>query len=155
MLTFQQERWPQVEAEILAIAERHWEEIAVHKEEIPLDLDCDLFRTMDLNGILHITTARVDGYLVGYYGMVVRTHPNYRTTLFGFIQSYFLLPEYRDPTTGILLFEAMEKAMREAGAEALISGHKLHHNVGPLFERLGWKRFEIMYTKYLGKQECR
>jgi hypothetical protein len=148
-LTFQQEAWLDVELEVLAIAERHWDEIAVHKDEIKLDLDCQLFRNMQDIGILHITTARAGGELVGYYAMVIRTHPNYKTTKFGFLQSYFLLPEFRAPFTGMELFEAMEEAMRKAGAECLISGHKLSLDVGPLFKRLGWTPFEMMYTKLL------
>jgi hypothetical protein len=152
-LIYQQEPWSQAEKEILSIADKHWEEIAVHKEEIPLDIDCELLHHMDRTGLLHITTARTpEKQLVGYYAMVVRTHPNYRKTLFGFLQSYFLLPEFRTPVNGIELFEAMEEEMKRAGAEALISGHKLHHDVGPLFKRLGWTPFEMMYTKYLGKQ---
>lgn len=167
-VTFQQEPWEAIEPEVLEIAARHWEEIAVHKDEIKLDIDVELFRQMDRTGILHITTARTVGLidesppygsrnprfypprLVGYYLMVVRTHPNYRKTLFGFIQSYFLLPEFRDPFTGLELFEAMEEDMKRAGAQALISGHKLHFDVGPLFKRLGWTPFEMMYTKYIG-----
>ena len=149
-MQFAQEHWRKIEPEIAHLARMHWQEVAVNKDRIKLDLDCGLYRALDDNGSLHITTARVEGELVGYYAMVVRTHPHYRTTVFGFLDSYFLLPEYRNVSAGLELFEAMESAMKKAGAVCLISGFKLHNGLAPVFDRLGWTPIETMYSKYIG-----
>jgi GNAT superfamily N-acetyltransferase len=132
------------------LTEEHWLEVGLDRENIPLDLDVDLYDTLDANGILHVTTARSDGELVGYFAMCVRVHPHYRTTLCAFLDSYFVLKAYRNIETGMGLFEAMEQAMRTIGVKKLIAGMKNHKDVSLLFRRLGWNPIETTFSKYIG-----
>lgn len=150
--TFTRERWVDVEQDIQNIQSLHWEEIAVNKSHIPLDPDWELYRTLDAKGFLCPIIVRVDGRVVGYYISVVKSHPHYRSTLFGFLDSFFILPEYRKGTLGLKLFVEMEKVMREFGVQCLHSGMKIHHDVGPVFERLGWTPIEVMWTKWIGSE---
>lgn len=148
--TYQQEPWSSIESEIAGLIGAHWEEIAVNKDKIALNLDYGVYRELERIGMLHVTTVRADGRLVGYYGNLVRPHPHYRTTKFAFLDGYFLLGEFRNAQVGVRLFQEMEKAMRAIGVECIYTGVKLHRDVGPLLERLGWKPTEMMYAKYTG-----
>lgn len=138
----------------MAIAGEHWETVAVEKDRIKLDLDEELYAKLDELGMLHITTARSDGKLVGYYAMNVRVHPHYKETLFAFLDSYFIQSEHRKGMAGLRLFLAMEAAMKALGVQRMIAGMKLHYDVSQVFERLGWTPIEMTYSKYIGDAEC-
>jgi len=148
-MTVQSERWPEVSGAIKPLLQKHWEEIALDREAIPLDPDYERYALLDAAGILHFTTVREDGRLVGYYASTVAPHPHYKSTLFAFLDVYFILPEFRGARTALLLFTAMEKAMRKLGVRKLVSMTKLDHDVSPLFEKLGWRAVETAYTKLL------
>lgn len=149
-ITYQQEHWVDIHKEILPLAEEHWLEVGLDRNQIPLDLDTDLYQLLDEKGILHVTTARSGKRLVGYFAMCVRVHPHYKTTLCAFLDSYFIASDFRGPYVGIALFEAMEGAMRALGVKKMIAGMKLHKNVDIVFRRLGWEAIETTYGKYIG-----
>jgi L-amino acid N-acyltransferase YncA len=149
-VTFQQEKWASIKGLMVPLTQRHWLEVGLDQKEIPLDIDDDLYNTLEHNGLLHITTARDGEKLIGYFIMCVRTHPHYRTTLCAFLDSYFIHADCRDPWTGIGLFEAMEQAMRSLGVKKMIAGMKLHKDVSVLFDRLGWTPIETTFAKYIG-----
>lgn len=149
-VTYQQERWSAIKDLIGPLTESHWLEVGLDQQNIPLDLDTDLYNTLDEMGILHVTTIRSDGRLVGYFAMCVRNHPHYRTTLMAFLDSYFVLREFRGPWVAMGLFEAVESAMKDLGVKKMIAGMKLHKNIDILFQRLGWEAIETTYGKYIG-----
>lgn len=149
-ITFQQERWADIKDEMAPLTQDHWKEVGLDQKEIPLDLDIDLYDTLEANGILHITTAREDHKLIGYFVMCIRTHPHYRTTLCAFLDSYFIDRNARGPWVGVELFEAMEQAMRKLGVKKMIAGMKNHKDVSLIFQRLGWSPIETTFAKYIG-----
>lgn len=152
---FQSERWFQISDEIKPLLKLHWGEVANHRASVPLDPDWEMYDRLDRTAVLMITTARDDGKLVGYYLSHVTPHPHYKSTLYAFVDVYFLLPEYRNGNTGIRLFMAMEEAMRARMKTAgrtkmvLIGRGRLAHNPQAILERLGWKAVETAYTKLL------
>ena len=149
-LSFQSENWPDLAEQIKPLLEKHWAEIALDKQEIPLDPDFDRYAKLHADGCLAFTTARNrDGKLIGYYATIIAPHPHYKSTLFGFLDVYFMLPEYRDWRSGLLLFSSMEADMQRRGVKKLISMTKLGRDVSPIFERLKWTFVEKTYTKTL------
>ena len=151
--TFQHERWKDCETDIRGLVDAHWREIALDQDRIPLDIDFEMYRRLDAETFtLHVTTARERGNLIGYYVNVIRPHPHYKTSLFAFLDAYFILPAYRQGPLGVQLFQAMEREMRKCGVKSLISISKNHHNVLPLFERLGWKAVGITCQKWIGPE---
>ena len=148
-MTFQSETWPEVERDIRPLLVEHWREIALDHGKIPLDPDYERYAQAHAQGTLAFTTARHEGRLVGYYASFVTTHPHYKSTLFGFVDIYWLHPDFRTAANGMRLFAAMEQAMRKRGVRKLISMTKLHRDVSPLFERLGWQPVETNFSKVL------
>lgn len=149
-MRFQVETWDRCSAEILAIVGEHWKEIALDQERILLDPDCEYYSVLQDKGFLHIVTAREGDRLVGYYASIVRNHPHYRSTLFGMVDLYFILPEFRKAQVGLELFGFMEKSMRQLGVKSLISTTKAHHDLTPLFLRLKWNPVGTLFQKWIG-----
>ena len=149
MLTFQQEHWPDFVEEIKPLLSLQWGEIALDHDEIPLDPDWERYADADAKGQLKTTTVRDGKKLVGWYASIVTPHPHYKSTLFAFLDLYYILPKYRTAINGMRLFVEMEKSMRALGVKEMISITKMHHNVAPLFERLGWRETGITFTKVL------
>jgi hypothetical protein len=127
----------------------NWRAIALDLQEMPLDPDYGRYADLDAAGVLHISTVRGDGELVGYYANLVHPHPHYKSTLCAFLDVYWLAFDHRKPQTAIALFCFMEDRMRELGVRKMISMTKLAHDVSPLFKRLGWKPVETAYTKLI------
>ena len=80
----------------------HWQEIALDKDTILLEPDVDSFIEMEQRGALQIVTARDDGRLIGYHVTIVRNHLHYKSSLSGYVDMYFIHPDYRKGRTGFL-----------------------------------------------------
>ena len=146
-LRFKSEAWAAVEPEIREIVPEHWQGLAVFKDQIPLEPNWDFYRTAEG---LHIVTARTpSGSLAGYYISLIFPHPHYKSTLFNFLDSYYIKPEYRNARTGMLFFNAVEAEMRARHVRCMIATTKAHLDVGPVFERLGWMLVGKTYSKLL------
>lgn len=149
-MEYRVERWKDIEGEIFELVTRHWQEIALDRDRIPLDIDRDEYARKEAFGWLKIITAREKDKLVGYYACVVGPHPHYRSTLFSLVDAYFIAPEYRQGPAGVGLFLFLESEMRRLGVKSMIASSKLHYDVSPLFRRLGWKQVGNLYQKWIG-----
>jgi hypothetical protein len=123
--------------------------LALNKESVPLDVDFEGYRTNSAAGRLHVLTARAEGVLAGYYVSVIVPHPHYRTTLFGLVDAYYVVPRFRTALCGLELFLTLEEEMGKLGVRCLISTTKLHYDLSPLFERCGWQPAGKTFTKVL------
>ena len=148
-ITFAVENWHDVKDEALPLLIRHWEEIAADKAEIPLAIDYASYDALEAAGSLHILVARKNGAMVGYYCTVIRSHLHYVTTLFAFTDIFYIAPEHRGGA-GIAMFREIEKSLKELGVKKFFSASKPWLDVGPLFERLGYTKHEVVYSKMIG-----
>jgi GNAT superfamily N-acetyltransferase len=148
--TYQVERWPDVVDEARPLWDLHWQEVALDRERIPLDPDFALYAQLDAMDQLHIVTVRDAGQtLVGYHASIVRPHPHYRTSLSAFTDLYYLLPPCRKGMVGVRLFREVERTLRARGVEKASVQTKVSLDMSRIFERLGWRLTEKVYTKYL------
>lgn len=105
---------------------------------------------MDAKGILLILTARDESRLVGYYLAFVFPHVHYETSgLMSFTDVYYLKPEYRRGETGAVLFAEAERVLRERGVTKAYLSCKVHKDMTPLFEALGWTKTDYCFAKML------
>lgn len=150
-MTFQSEPWSSAEDEIRDLVGAHWQELAMDRDKIPLDVNWDHYRECDRKSILQLTTARLtSGKLVGYWITIVSQHPHYQSTIFGLQDSYFLHPSHRHGNVGMGLMLESQKNVKAMGAKSIIGSHKEHLNIGGLFEFAGWKRVGVLYQKWVG-----
>ncbi len=148
MLTFRVETLAAVRDEAAPLLRRHWEEIALNRDTVPLDPDWQAYDRVEAAGLLHITTARNDaGGLVGYAVYFVVPNLHYRSLRVAETDIFWLVPEHRRGLAGLRLLRAAEAHLAALGVNKIVSKVKLHHDTGPLFERLGYTAIERVYAK--------
>jgi GNAT superfamily N-acetyltransferase len=150
MVTFAVEPWAQFQLEAEPLWARHWEEIALDKDAIKLKIDYRAYDQMDAMGMVHVVVARDAGQIIGYHLSFVRAHFHYADSLTAYTDVFWIAPECRKGRVGIALFQFVEKTLKARGVERMFSACKLHKDVGKLFERLGWKETERLFTKRIG-----
>lgn len=132
------------------ISRRHWEELAMDKESIPIDVNLEQYKDMDQRGILHVLTARDGKKLVGYYIAMIVIHPHYQS--FGpmaMTDIYYLSPEYRKGTIAFEMMAELEKSLKIRGVKKAYSSCKAHKDLTPLFQKCGWRLTDICFTKMI------
>lgn len=150
MVTYAVEDWFEVRHEMEPLWFRHWDEVALNKDKMPLSPDFANYDAMEQLGMLHIVVARKEGEIIGYHFTLVRPHLHYVTTLCGMTDIYYIDPEHRTGRTPLRLFQFVEKSLKDRGVKKLFTGTKLSLDAGPLFEFMGWHPTETLYTKYIG-----
>lgn len=149
MITYQREEWHDCLAEMEQLWPLHWEEVAADKDVIPLEPNYEMYDWIDQSGQLHVVTVRCDGKLIGYHTSIVRPHLHYKSSLSAFTDMYFIHPDYRKGMVGVKLFKEVEKSLKQRGVQKMFTGTKLSLDMGRLFEHLGWKETERLYTKVI------
>jgi GNAT superfamily N-acetyltransferase len=142
-VTYAVEPWQEFKRESLVLWPRHWEEVALDRDKIKLNVDYDQYENIDAIGALHVVVARSSGRIVGYWLGVVRPHLHYADSLSAFTDVYYVDPEFRKGRVGINLFKYAEKTLRARGT-------KVHLDMSKVFEHLGYRKTEILFTKVLG-----
>ena len=150
MIEYKEETYDQVIDEIKPLLEDHWEEIALHKDTIKLNPDYKRYQEMFKNGSMKIVTARDDGKLVGYCILMLYHHIHYKDQFMAMDDIFFIAKDYRKGLTGVKLFIKTEEIMKQYGVTKLSMNVKVHQDVGTIFERLGYKETERMFTKMIG-----
>lgn len=153
-MTFQWEKFSAIARELPPLFKLHWNELALNKEEIPLEPDWGRYFQYETLGILYILTVRSDGVLVGYAFSLVGPHLHYASTLWGQTEMFWLQPAFRRGLTGVHMLREVEGGMRQLGVKVHHFPIKLHFlsergTIGRLFERLGYKPIETVYGKRL------
>lgn len=137
--------------ELKGILPEHYDELCVTKD-FPLAPDYEAYGRLSVNGMLRCITVRADGALIGYAIFVVQPHLHYRTCRTAFEDIYFLKKEYRQGRIGIRLFQYAEQALRRIGVDRIIMHTKIHLDNSKLFEYLGYKLTDKLYTKILTQE---
>lgn len=150
MITFMVEGWSAVFPEMSALWAEHWEEVAINRDAIKLDPDLEQYADLERSGALHVVVAREAGEIVGYHISIVRPHLHYRKSLSAFTDVYFLRKSHRQGMTGVKLIKEAEASLAARGVQKMFTGTKLHLDMGPIFERLGWTPTEMLFTKMIG-----
>lgn len=150
-VVFAVESWATYAADAPFLWQRHWREVGLDHEAVPLDMDVARYAELDRLGMLHIVTGRVRGNLVGYFTGVVSCHLHYASTLHCLVDLYYLEPLWRRGMTALRLFGTAHRTLKERGVVKVLSGTKLHDGLDAsrLFEFMGYRLTEKQFTKLL------
>ena len=148
-ITYQQEFLVDVESEIIALIELHWQEIALNKDSIKLNPDWEAYAQLEHEGKLKIFTSRSGNNLVGYFVVFVAHNIHYKDHLFGTNDIIYLHPDYRKGFTGIKLIKFAEKSLKQDGVSVLVINTKAHQPFDTVLTFLGFNLIERVYSKYL------
>lgn len=151
-LTSQVEKFHEIARELPPLFERHYREIALDRDSIPLDPDWDRYFMLALNGLLVVRTARFDKALVGYIFNLVGPHLHYCSTPHAEIEMFWLDPAYRGSSFAIRWFRDNEATLKELSVKrvgvAVKNGYK-DGRVGLIFKRLGYRPIETVWAKVI------
>ena len=151
MITFSVESFEESLPELKPILPVHYEELALDKNNIPLDPDYNFYISKDNIGELLYITARNEGDLIGYFIGFVGPGLHYKSTLTCIMDIFFVHPDYRGSNIGFEMFNYVEKELRRRKVLRWYVGSKCHKDASWLFEKLGFERVEITYSKLLGE----
>lgn len=132
------------------LIQKHYEELALDKEHVPLDPMWEIYYARDARGEVVFVTLRSDGAIIGYFVGFVAPGLHYRTCLTCTMDIFFIDPAHRGGTGALRLFRAVEKEIRRRGVQRWFCGTKLHKDAGRLFEALGFRPIETFYSKWIG-----
>jgi GNAT superfamily N-acetyltransferase len=153
MLTTQVENWSVLEREAQEIFKVHYDELALHKEAMPMGLDGSIYLELERLGRLLVITARKSGTLVGYYmAIFIPKHPHNKdagpvsTTDF-----FYILPEHRRGGAGAKLLSASLSELRRRGVTVASISIKYARELATgkrtwkLIESLGGEATDIVF----------
>lgn len=134
------------------LVRQHWEEVGVHKDEMPLDPDWDGYQRMEDDGELRLLSGRIDGVLRGYHSVrVVKGHLHYKSTPHAMSDAIYVLREHRRSGLGL---ELIDKAERDILAEFAPRFVRIWYHdkaglrlLGPVLQRRGYGLIEECWDK--------
>jgi hypothetical protein len=133
-LEFKWERFTKLQPELVPLFKRHWKEIALDRDIVPLDPDWDYYLAVDSRQLLHILTARApNGKLAGYIFNIVGSHNHYKSTRFANTEMFYLHPYFRKGWQPVINFKL----------------HFQDGRVGQFLSRLGYEPTDIVMRKKL------
>ena len=150
MITYGIEQYSEelVEA-IKPLLERHYQEVALHKEHIPLAPDWARYKKLaDANALL-IVGARDNGQLVGYCVFFVSTMVHYMTTVSASNDVIYLAPEYRQGMAGVRLMKLAETALKQRGVTKVLWHIKFAKDFRKILYRMGYVDEDAIVGKIL------
>lgn len=152
MILYQVERWADFVVDGEKIFPEHYKELALDQSKIKLDVDYERYEKADADGNGLIVTARSDGKLIGYYIAMILPHLHYKSAgKMSYPDVYYILPEFRTGGVGAKLIMALEIALKAVGVVKIYQSCKVHQDHSALFEALGYKKSDIVLTKYIGE----
>lgn len=135
--------------ELAPLFPMHWEELALFKDRMPLDIDFCFYRAAEDRGELLFITSREAGRLVGYFVGIVGHSPHYQGTLTCKMDVVYLVPEHRGAGVGGQLVNAVEAELKRRGVKCWWMGSKNHKPIEALFVTHGFEPAETYFAKWL------
>jgi len=126
----------------------HYEELCVTKE-FELEPDYDAYRRVAQAGMLRCVTVRNDDELIGYVIFFISPHLHYKSCVTATEDIYFVRKDFRKGRVGIKLFQYAEQVLRHCGVQRIVMNTKVHLDNSKLFEYLGYKMTDKVFTKIL------
>jgi GNAT superfamily N-acetyltransferase len=137
---------------------KHWRELALDQDRVPLDPIWEIYIQKDGEGGVLFVTARDAGRLIGYFVGFVGPGLHYRSCKTLQIDIFWLHPEFREDSLsfaeGELIADQLVgeviKAAKDLGVQRMFAGSKLHKDSGALFERHGGVEIERYFSFWIG-----
>lgn len=151
-LTIQHEPYHTFIADAEPLLPKHWQELALYQDDIPLQPDLAFYKRAAFAGMCHVWTVRQksDNALVGYAVYFIKAHHHYAGHKWAISDIFWLHPDYRRGGYGKELFATVERDLKELGVAVMHSTLKTEHPAAAfVLEALGHKKVEVGYSKKL------
>lgn len=151
MITCHIESFEERLTELKALLPAHYEELALNKDQVPLDPRYEIYINKEKQGELLFVTLREAGEMVGYFIGFIGPGLHYKTCLTCTMDIFFVRKDKRGGRAGIKLFKFVEEELKRRGVQRWFVGSKCHADASALFEYLDFDQVEIYYSKWLGE----
>jgi GNAT superfamily N-acetyltransferase len=130
----------------------HYEELSLDKDKVEMSLSIQRYLDLEQSGMLHVVSVRLsDGKMVGYYLAMILPHMHYQNAgPMAYTDMYYVHPDYRTGGIGARLMTFVEETLRQRGVVKVYITTKLKLDLSPMFEAMGWKATDKVFTKFLG-----
>ncbi|HEX9472508.1 MAG TPA: GNAT family N-acetyltransferase [Bradyrhizobium sp.] len=133
----------------------HWEEVGVHKDKMPLDVNWKKYQDQEDARVLRILAARLDDKLIGYSSfIVVGGHLHYWSTPHAHGDAIYVDKALRHTGAGIALIDRAETDLKAEFAPGYV--RILYHDkaflefLGPVLRKRGYTHQENIWDKMAG-----
>lgn len=152
MITAQVEKFEDCLPELRAIFPRHWQELALFQNRMPLDPQFGEYVARERTGRLLLVTVRKNGKIAAYYTAQVAPGFHYNSTFTGTMDMMYIVPEERGRGLAMPLFKQVEKALRHRGVQLWYSGYKTSTplELNQLLPMMGFTPADSYMAKWLG-----
>ncbi len=136
----------------------HWDEVALDKDVVPLDVDWDRYRVLERQGGLKSLAAKRGGRLIGYNAFFIQHPMHYKAQTWAINDVLYLTPAERTTMLGPRMIREAEARLPKFGVKKVIYHAKFHvHSpgkekgatLGDLLVRMGYRRDEEVLSKLL------
>jgi len=117
MLTTQIESFTALQPELSVIFPKHWEELALNRDKVPLDPMYEVYFDRDARGECLLITLRELGEICGYFIGFINPGLHYRTCLTCIMDIFYVKPEHRRKGVATSMFHAAKDMAREQGLQ--------------------------------------
>lgn len=149
-VTFHVETGVGIIEELKPLFPLHWAELALNKDQVPLDPQYEVYYDRMAKGQMMFISARELGSIVGYFVGFVAPGLHYKTCLTLQMDIFYIHPRHRSRMLGVKLFRHVEREARRRGVQRMFVGSKVHADASALFKRLGYEPVETFFTRWLG-----
>ena len=130
--------------------EIHYDELALHKDAIPLDPDYDRYLSLEAKKQLKVFTLRTDDQeLIGYAVFIITPMLHYKSTVCAANDLLYIDRKYRQGMTGVKFIKYCESKIKEYGADKITWHVKESNNFVPILKRMGYITEDIIVGKIL------
>jgi GNAT superfamily N-acetyltransferase len=150
MLEFRNEKFDDALIEELKpLTVRHYEEVALHKGDVPLDPDWNKYKRLVELGFVMFVGARNNGKLVGYSLFIMADMIHYRTTRLADNDVLYLSPEYRQGMAGVKMIKFCEAELKQQGIKKILWHVKQARDFRKILYRMGYVDEDMILSKIL------
>lgn len=117
-------------------------------DKVKTNVDFDYYLYMQKHDKLHITTLRNDeNELVGHFTLTISNHVQCTDLVVANTQNVIVSEKYRSYSIIKQMFKHTEEELKKIGVEVIYLGVDHKSRINKLFQKLGYKTHEIIYTK--------
>lgn len=128
----------------------HWDEVAFHKDKVPVEPNWEAFKDIESKNSLFVMVARDEGKLVGYAVFILHYLMHYKSCFAASNDAIFVAKEYRKKgLLGLRLIKTCEKELKKAGVHRIFWHVKPTNDWTPILKRMGYSVEDTIMGKYI------
>ncbi len=144
MIEYREERLTDIAPEMNELVLLDWQEMEGEGEE-PCP-NWALYNELEKKEVLHTTTVRSNGDLVGYCINILHYHLHYKKKYISSTDAFFLHKDHRKGLIGYKLLKKSFNLAKQRGVNCCLITVKLSQDYPMLLKRLGFKPMEKIYS---------